>query len=194
MQFNKNLAIGIVLTFLIILAILGPIMVGKVTKQTIKLGYCPTMFEEAQKISIEEGCVLTKYNSASQVLSALRNNQIQKGLIGRKTYSNEINSDIKEQVIESDFTLVSNKKGFIDYSQLNSIEIYSYSPLEEVSSLFSEEQQIHFMKKQEALKMISQGKIVLIEWKDWQDNFELVVVMNGSRKIREFRGVFLYSM
>lgn len=159
----------------------------------LRLGYCPTMFPEAEKISENKGYDLIEYNSASQVLRALRNNEIQKGLIGRKAYFDEIDSNFNKDIIESGFTLVSNKKEIIDYSQLNFVEIYAYSDLDQISHLFPDNQNIKFIEKQDILNKISEGKYVLISWDDWKNDFELIVVMAGFNKVRHFRGVFLYS-
>lgn len=50
------------------------------------------------------------------------------------------------------------------------------------------------MDKQKALEKIFQGKFVLIEWEDWQNDFELIIVVEGSKKVKDFRGVFLYTI
>jgi hypothetical protein len=192
---GKNMKIGLIIGTIVlaVLFLISPMILGRVIQEPVKIGYCPTMFKEAEKLSIEKGYVLVEYISAAEVLIALKNNEIQNGLIGRKAYSNELGLGIKEEILESGFTLVSNQRGFIDYSQLGLIEVYAYSSPEEVLHLFSENQKINFVEKQEALGKISQGNAVLIEWEDWKDNFELVIVMNSSEKVRDFRGVFLYS-
>lgn len=76
----------------------------------IKLGYCPTMLFEAQKISLEKGYELEEYPSAGQALLSLRDKEVQKILIGRRAYSEELNPNIKEEILISGLTLVSNNR------------------------------------------------------------------------------------
>ena len=187
MKINKYIIGGIIILTLVSIVLLGNGITWKVIDQeSIMLGYCPTMFPEAQKLSLERDFVLKEYNSAAEVLNALRNNQINKALIGRKAKSYEINSNIKENILEGGYTLVSNQRGFIDYVELNSLEIYTYL---ENNTLNLKKN----LSKEEVLEKIKDGKIALIPWKDWNDDFELVVVMNGNEKVKDFRGVFLYE-
>lgn len=186
------LTIALILIFLII----QPSLRGNVIqdKQKMKLGYCPTMDDDALNLAKDNNYELVKFGSASEVLSSLNNNQIDKGLIGRKAELSEINKDVKETTLKSGYTLVTNKKIFLDYSQLLSLEIHTYLPNKETKDLISNNQSIiYYGSKQEAINKISEGKAVLISWEDWQDNFELIVVMEGSKKVKDFRGAFLYE-
>ena len=161
--------------------------------EKVKLGYCPTMQDEAVSLSQENNYSLIQFSSASEVLYALKNGQINKALIGRKADKIEIDSTFKEVVLKSGYTLVSNKKGFIDYSMLSSIEVYTSLPNEVVPSLIPASSKIIYVNKNEALKQINASKIALISWDDWSDDFEIIVVMNGNEKVKDFRGVFLYE-
>ena len=158
-----------------------------------KLGYCPTMQNEAISLSQENDYELISFGSASEVLSALKNYQIDKALIGRKAERTEINPNTKETVLKSGYTLVSNKKGFMDYSNLPSIEIYTYLSNEILSGLIPASSKIIYEIENEVIKKISEGKIALIPWEDWNDEYELIVVINGNKKVKDFRGVFLYE-
>ena len=162
-------------------------------REKAKLGYCPTMQDEAISLSQEKDYKLISFGSASEVLSALKNGQINKALIGRKAEKIEIGSTINEEVLKSGYTLVSKEKGFIDYSKLPSIEVYTYLSNELVSSLIPASSKIIYQSESEVLKQINAGKIALISWDDWSDDFELIVVMNGNEKVKDFRGAFLYE-
>lgn len=159
-----------------------------------RLGYCPTMFPEATKLAKEKNYELVEFASASDVLVALNNNYINKALIGRKAKSFEIKQGVTEKILESENTLIAIQKGFIDYSILSLIEVHTSLPEKVVAKLMPEDQEvIYYQTKQEAINKIYDGKIVLISWDEFQDDFELAVVMNGNKKVREFRGVFLYE-
>ena len=180
------------LIIFIALALLGFFVGSFFTGQAIReqkiLGYCPTIQSEAMVLAEENNYIPKELSSAAVVLQQLKSGQIDSALIGRKAYSYEISNEISEKVLKSGFTLVSNQKSFISISQLNSSEIY----VPEGFNGFEFRRKIEY-GSEESRDLINQGKIVLISWDDWQDNFELVVVMNGSEKVREFRGVFLYS-
>ncbi len=161
--------------------------------EKIKLGYCPTMREEAISVSKKEDYELVKFGYAIDVLSALKNKQIDKALIGRKAKLKEMNKDTREKILKAGYTLVSKQGGFIDFSQLANYAIYTSLPESIAESLAPKDSRIIYLTKEETIKKINEGRIVLISWEDWQDDFELVVVMNGNEKARNFRGVFLYE-
>ena len=183
----------LVLLFLIIKpSFTGYYVYNNEITEKVKLGYCPTMQEDATSLAKEKNYELIKFDSASEVLSALKNNQIDKAIIGRKAEKNELNSNIKETILKSGYTIVSNKKGFIDYLGLPSIEVYTYLSNEIVEGLIPVSSKITYVNKNEIIKQINEGKIVLIPLEDWNDNFELIVVMDDNEKDKEFRGIFLY--
>ncbi len=196
MKTQTIIIIIITITLISILLITKPSLTGNVilqNEQKIKLGYCPTMKEKAISLSEKENYKLIRLGSASEVLSALNNHQIDKALIGRKAKKYEISKDVKETILESGYTLVSNNKKFIDYSQLPYLEIYTYLSEDIAENLISHNSKIIYLSKQEAINKILQGKIVLISWEDWRDDFELIVAIDGNEKIKDFRGVVLYE-
>ncbi len=182
----------------LLLMIVEPSLTGNVifqNEQKIKIGYCPTMESNALEIFDGNNYELIRFSSASEVLSVLNNNQIDMGLIGRKAKEGELSSDVKETILESGYTLVSNNKEFINYSQLSGLEIYTYLPKEKVEILIPENKNtVYYESKQEAINKILEGEVVLILWEDWQDDFELLVVMDNNEKVKDFRGVFLYEI
>jgi hypothetical protein len=190
MAFHKN--IFIVLLIVIILSL--SIAIYFHNDSELKLGYCPTIYQEAKKLSEDNNYALVEYESSSEVLNSLGRNEVDLGLIGRRAESRELSLDVKEKAIKSGYTLVSNQKSFIEYSDLNFVDIYTYIPKERVSQYLLDNSKIIYSNdKQRILQMINEGKIVLIPWEDWNDDFELVVVMEGDKKSKEFRGAFLYN-
>lgn len=154
--------------------------------EKIKLGFCPTMQEEAENLAKQNNYELVKLKSASEVLYMLKSDKIDKALIGRKAKAEEINPETKELILKSGYTLVSNQKKFVDYSQLSALDIYSH-----LENNFAFPTKI--ISKKEIESRVQESKIVLISWDDWNDYFELIVVMDGSKKVKEFRGSFLYE-
>ena len=198
---KQVIILGVILAILLFLfLILKPLFTGysvshsENQNEKIKIGYCPTMQEEAKEIADKNNYELVELNSALEVLQALNKNQIDKALIGRKVYSYEKSENMIERVLDSGYTLVSNQKRFIDVSVLKNSEIHTYLKKEIVEDLFLDSSKIiYYDSKNDAIKKIYEGKLVLIFWEDWEDEFELIVVMNGVQKVREFRGVFLYE-
>ena len=191
MDKKKNLIFGIIIVLVITLfLIIKPSFTGNAilnNEQKIKLGYCPTMQEDAKVLSEKENYDLIRFGSASEVLFALNNNQIDKGLIGRKAKDYEISDNIKETILKSGYTLVTNQKSFLEYYNLPQYEIYTYLegdfnfPIKKIS-------------KEKVSEKIEEGKIVLISWDDWKDDFELIVVIKGNEKVKDFRRSFLYEI
>lgn len=197
---KKSIAFIIGISVLVFLAVLfgGFFITGYLVfpqgepSDKLILGYCPTMYEEA--LAFSEDVELVEFVSASEVLFALNREQIDFGLVGRKAKFHEISDDISEEILESGYTLVSNKKGFIDYSQLRQINIHTYLDSEIVERLVSSQNIVYYDSQQEVIDKISDGEVVLISWDDWNDEFELIVVMDGNEKAKDFRGVFLYEI
>ncbi len=197
---KKQLIIAVIsgMFLLTLLLIIKPSFTGfavysENSNEKIKLGYCPTMQEEAISLSEKENYELVKFDYAIDVLYALKNKQIEKGLIGRKAERYEISKDVKETILESGYTLVSKQGGFIDFSQLVNYEIYTSLSESIAESLAPKDSKIIYLTNEEVINKISEGRIVLISWEDWQDNFQLIVVMKGNEKVKDFRGVFLYE-
>ena len=161
--------------------------------EKIRLGYCPTMLEDAKILAEQENYELIGLETASVVLSALNNKSIDKGLIGRKAEQSERSVNTKERILESGYTLVSNNKGFIDHSQLSDYEIYTYVSKYIAENLIPDSSMMVYLSKDESIKKINEGKIVMISWDDWNDEYELIVVMDRNKKVKDFRGIFLYE-
>jgi hypothetical protein len=187
MKLNNFIILIVILLALIMIILSWQNFKGEVIKERQVLGYCPTMISEAIEMSHEYNLVLKEYVSASEVLNELSFNNIDLALVGRKAYSYEILDNIQEKTLESGFTLVSNKRGFIDASQLYNHEIYI--PLDYIGFVNSN---LIYNSSEELKKLIYRGNLVLISWEHWQDDFELVVLTNGSNKVRDLRGSFLY--
>jgi hypothetical protein len=161
--------------------------------QNTSLGYCPTMKTEAENYMLNNKNIETKeFDSASSVLFALNNGEVDIALIGRKAELREINKNVKEKVLQSGCTLVSNRKAIVDYHYLDNLEIHTYLHMDIAEALIPNSN-VNYITKENINEHIKNGKVVLISWEDWRNEFELIVVMDGNKKAKEFRGVFLYK-
>jgi hypothetical protein len=186
--------IASIMIILVGLLFIRPNITGEATLQEkIRLGYCPTMLPEARELAEKEDYILIEFNSASEVLQALKENKIQKAMIGRKAKNSELPRNIKEIVIESGYTLASNSKTLLFLYQLESREVYTSLEKEIAEELLPNSKIIYLKTIEEAKEKIKEGKIILISWEEWEDKFELVVILKGTEKVKNFRGVFLYE-
>jgi hypothetical protein len=155
------------------------------------IGYCPTM--ERYAIYFEEkGFEIKKYNSSQEVISELKKNNIDIALIGRIAKKEELNQE--GCFLEcSKYTLISNKKEFIFYNDIFNREIHTYLKKETVSEILKGHENIIYHKDLDsATKDLS--KTILIEWKDYKDEYELVIPLNIlGEKIETFRVPILYT-
>ena len=165
----------------------------KQAPQNVRLGFCPTMRDDAIKISYERDYELYTFSSASEVFKAMEEGLIDKGLVGRIARSDEISKNTKKEIIKTGYTTIFQNREFLDVSYLPLFEIHTYfheNVLKE--SIPLDLKYVVYNSKEEALEKLEEGKIVLIHWDDWQDEFELLVVNEGGLKFKPLRGVFLY--
>jgi hypothetical protein len=158
------------------------------------VGYCPTMFEEALKFKQEnENVVLIEFQSASDVLLALKNNNIGLAIIGRKAKQYEINDYTQEIMKESSFVIVFKEKILINSEDLVLIPIHTHHVNYPKKYFSNEKVFIHSNFEETISKAFSNNEPALITWEEFLDEFELLVVMNGLQKNKDFRGIFFYN-
>ncbi len=157
------------------------------------LGYCPTQREEAIALAEERGLELLPLGSTGEVLYSLKINEIDFGLVGRKARSSEVEKGVAKEIIRDGYMLITKKSLVIDYKNLHHIEINTYVEEDVIDGLPLEDNKINYYKtKEEALMTIDDGAVVLLPWDDFEDDFNLLIVMDGGRKKKDFRGAFLY--
>jgi len=194
---KQKIIAGIFVVFLAFL-IIGAInnITGFLIMEGSTLGYCPTMESQALEIAEERNVELVEIGSAGEVLQALENGNIDEGLVGRKAKNYEIGDATNEEILESGNTLVSRDKDVAHINDLSYLNIHTYLNEEEVEKLLKKNYNINFYEsKEEVRSKIREGEVALISWDDWEDEFELIVVMSGeeNKKAEDFRGVFLYN-
>ncbi len=178
-----------------------PTEINNPTKETLtleetepkKIGYCLTMKEDVFAFVEDKNIEPILFSSSGEVLEKLRLKEIDYGMIGRKARINEINKNIQKEVLRSGYTLVFKIDGGVDISQLNLIEINTYLD-EHVVDSFNLEHVTYYDNLKEAIEDgFVKNKPVLISWEDWNDDYRLVTVFDNDKKVKDFRGVFLYS-
>ncbi len=163
---------------------------GEKEEQNLILGYCKTFERYAISLAEENDLDLVKFGSSFEVLLSLKSQNIDYAVIGRRAYSNEINSEILEIPLEEyGWTLVSSKKDFFEYSDIENFEIHTYLNQQEVQNFFTSEPSVVF---HEDIDSAFENGIALIHWEDFRDDFELVVPMKGENKVEKFRNPMLY--
>ncbi|MEX0920079.1 MAG: hypothetical protein WDZ69_00680 [Candidatus Pacearchaeota archaeon] len=191
------LVFGALILALAFFFVAKPVFTGQIflfeNSDKLVLGYCPTMLEDAGVLSEMNDYELVKFDSSSEVLHSLNNGQIDFGLIGRKAKNHEVSGEISEEVLKSGYTLISNEKRFVEYRDLQFIEIHTYLPESVVNSLVpSSSNVVYHDSIAGATSKISEDNVVLISWDGWEDEFELLIVIDGGEKVKDFRGAFLY--
>jgi hypothetical protein len=155
------------------------------------LGYCPTFEKYAFNLAKDNNFDLKRFESSNEVLSNLKFNNIDYGVIGRRAYSFEIDDKILEIPLEEyGFTLISPVKVFIEYSKLKDLEIHTYLKKESVEDFLGSEYNIIFHQN---IEKALEKEIVLIHWEDFQDNFELFIPIETNQKVEKFRTPILYT-
>ena len=163
--------------------------------ETLILGFCPTMKDEAINLQSKNSNIkLKQYPSTLNVLEDLNSGKIDIALVGRVAQSTELKEGFYEHRLDEGFTLITSKKSGILYNQLSNIRIHTYLKEEDIKTLFDDTQNIVYHESIEDAIKIGINEAVLIDWKDYKDEYELLVPIDeNNNKIRGFRIPVLYS-
>ncbi len=198
---KKNL-LSIILVIIFIFSIFSTIFLYNTLKNTTSktneifiLAYCPTMEEEAKQIALNNKNIeLIKYQSTMEVLNNLNNNKIDIGLVGRIAKTNELKDNYNEIRLKDGLTLINFNKQFIQYSELKNLKIYTNLDNKTVKEFMGNLENIVFIDNLTISIETNQNYIYLINWKDYDDNYELLIPINEkNEKIKKFRIPVLYS-
>jgi len=150
----------------------------------MKIGYCPTMEDYVKKIKNIQDFEIINLQSAARVLYYLNLGEIDVAVIGRKAKQKEFIG--YEKVTGTGYTLITGSKSAILENDLPNLRIDTNVPKEIVEKKYPELKNIVYHSTlQEALDA---GHVQLIDWKDWDDKFELLIPVdvfnNKSKKYR----------
>lgn len=156
----------------------------------MRIGYCPTMGKYLKKYSKKKNFELINLGSARNVLFFLDNNKIDIGVIGRQAKKSEFKGFLKR--IGIGYTLITAIKSMILNNNLKDLEIHTYLSREIIKQRYPYLKNIIYHKSlKNALK---KGKIQLISWDDWRDDFELLIPVDKfNNKNSDFRVPHFYS-
>ncbi len=157
-----------------------------------KLGFCPTMGVFVDKIKNSSGIEIIPFRSAAEVLYNLKMNNVDIGFIGRLAKQMEINDSIKVKRLSDSYTLVGPFKTGIRKDDVRTLSIATYLPKDKVESFIPEAQNVrYFDTLQQAFS--SNASAVLIDWNDYNDNYELVIpIEDNGLKTLKFRTPTLF--
>ncbi len=192
---KKYLFIGLGMALIItsIIFMKGNITGMIIQEEKILLGYCPSMELTAQEISKQNPNVeIVRKDSTIDVLENLKSNGIDIALVGRLAKSSELPNN-KQRMISSGYTLVSSSKQFIQKNELKTLTIHTALDPIIVQDILPDSKIIYYNTLEDTLRE-GMDQAVLIDWDDYKDYMELVVVMEGELKDLTFRTPVLYSI
>jgi len=156
----------------------------------MKIGYCPTMKGYLTNVLKDKDLEFINLGSAGQVLYSLSNNEIDVGMIGRQAKKSEFEGFLKR--IGTGYTLITTTKSMISNNDLEMLEIHTYISKEIIKEKYPYLKNVifhNFLKD-----ALSNGKIQLISWDDWNDSFELLIPVDDfNNKNPDFRVPHFYS-
>lgn len=161
--------------------------------EEFRLGYCPTMEAYAERIQSEHPLVeAIPLGSSTEALTLLRENKITATLIGRVAKQNEIEDDTGNIWLSEGHTLITRSKRFVEYQALSNSTIHTALPEETVRPLLPAHTRVIYHNTAEEAVLAGIDEAVLINWRDHDDRFNLLVPLSDGRKIEAFRVPIVY--
>ncbi len=162
-----------------------------------KLGFCPTMADMAVDLKGNNEFVqLYPFGSAAEALFYLKQKAVNAIVIGRLAKERERSAQMEMHPLQKEgYTLVCHQKGFIEFDHIGKLRVHTYLPQELVQENFPELKQVsYYADKHSALQNLSDTEVVLIDWRDFEEDFELMIPVNESGKIKKYRLPVLYYL
>lgn len=167
-------------------------MAEQANDETVRVAYCPTMKPFAEQIAnTNKNVLLLEQSSSAQALQELKNQNIDVALIGRKAEQSEIQS-VNERILKEGYTLITTTKTFIQEKELANINIHT-AIAEDIAKQLLPYSEIQFYTTTQEAVHTGLQEAVLIDWKEYKEEYELLVVMKGTEKMVQFRIPVLYS-
>jgi hypothetical protein len=163
-------------------------------KQSINLGYCPTMKGYAETLKKENDfIIIMPFDSTSSAFNALNNNVVDIVLVGRIAEEYELKGAFEKRLREG-FTLVGNRKRAISFKEIESTKIHTAEDKEIIKEYGLENSEIIFHESLEDALREGIQEIVFINWNNYSKGMQLVIPINSQKnKIEQFRLPVLYS-
>ena len=149
------------------------------------------MLKHAEEISKKNNLEIVRNRSAAEVLYNLSAGMLDIGIIGRKAKQVEF-TGYEKRLKNTGYTLIYIQKAMIDYGQLEEIVVHTYLAKDIVKNNFPELKRVVYHNSLE--ESLNSGEVNLIDWSDWQNNFNLLIPVDEfGNKIEKFRTPILYS-
>ena len=157
------------------------------------IAYCPTMKPFAKTIenSIQE-IETVEAASAAQALQMLRGDYVDSVLIGRAAKKRDLSDNSKEKRLLDGITLVYKTKTGVGSDQLSEIPVITYLSESDLGDLKNQFTKISFVSSLDECLTDNLETPVLIDWRDYRDEFELLIPMEAKGKDPRFRAPVLY--
>ena len=158
-----------------------------------KIAYCPTMKPFAEKLEKEiDEISMIEMSSAAQVLGALRGGSVDGVLIGRYAKTRELEDGTLREIFQEGCTLVYRSKGGISEAELKELTVNTYLERDKLGDFLPLFGEIVFYESLDECLAGGFNTPVIIDWKDFRDDFEMLIPMNKFGKLPIFRAPVLY--
>lgn len=158
-----------------------------------KIAYCPTMQPFAEKLEKEiDEVSMIEMSSAAQVLAALRSGDVDGVLIGRYAKRRELAEGTRREIFKEGYTLVYKTKGGISESELKDLKVNTYLEKDKLGDFIPLFAKIAFKESLDECLTGGLDTPLIIDWKDFRDDFEMLIPLNESGKLPLFRAPVLY--
>lgn len=177
--------------FLVITALL--ILSSRNNSNPVSLGFCPTMAGWADELSQSKQVELVLFESTVDAIAAMNQGRVDAVLVERVARKEEL-SNPHELRLRDGFTIVSRERKLVLESQLREMEIHTAESSETITQYIPEAQNVVFHSSTETA--ISEGldKSVFLNWNDYSDEMELIVVLDWQgQKVEKFRLPVIYA-
>lgn len=194
MRKNIIYSIGIIILIFVGIMFSKGLITGYAVSKSITLGYCPTMSSLAEEIASKNSHIsLQPFDYTAEALQSLNNGDIDLVLVGRLAKKDELNNAFEKWLGEG-LTLVGREKKIVHISQLQNNRIYTAVDEKLANEYLPHTENIIFHESTESAIREGMNDIILIDWKDYTDNLELVIPIDDlGNKIEKFRIPVLYS-
>ncbi len=158
-----------------------------------KIVYCPTMHSYAEELSERMNFLeFIPVSSAADALYFLNGRHVEAVLIGRVAKQMEIDGEILPYRLKNGNTLVYEKKIVVPYDYLKRLEVKTYLSKNTLQIKDAFKRVAFFHSLEECLDKEGLKVPILINWRDYRDDFELLIPVNDLGKVPYFKAPVLY--
>ncbi len=157
-----------------------------------RLAYCRTMAPYAAAFQHLGQVEMVSLSTSQEVLEHLKAGLIDVGLVSRRARSDEVDPRLKERIVRESYALVGGLGRPIHVSDLFRTRIHTYLSREKVERILPYHPAVVYHADKE--QAIAQGwqELVLIDWRDYQDEPLIMPMVSPTERMGQFRDPFVY--